>query len=65
MMRILAARMNIAVVQFVSSCQTGFVPDALLTENVMLLKLIQAWIEESDEDAYFVFLDMEKAFDRC
>ena len=65
MMRVLAARMNIAVVQFVSSCQTGFVPDALLAENVMLLKLIQAWIENEDEDAYFVFLDMEKAFDRC
>ena len=30
----------------------------------MLLKLIQAYVEEEDSDAYFVFLDMEKAFDR-
>jgi hypothetical protein len=59
-MRILAARMNEAVVQFVSGCQTGFVPEALLAENIMLLKLIQAHIENEDQDAYFVFLDMEK-----
>ena len=31
----------------------------------MLLKLIQAHAEEEDIDAYFLFLDMEKAFDRC
>ena len=31
----------------------------------MLLKLVQAYVEEEDTDAYFVFLDMEKAFDRC
>ena len=57
--------MNEAVVQFVSPCQNGFVPDSFLPENIMLLKLIQAYVEEEDEDAYLVFLDMEKAFDRC
>ena len=62
--RILTRRMNVAVVQFVSRCQNGFVPGGFLPENIMLLKLIQAYIEEEDEDAYFVFLDMEKAFDR-
>ena len=31
----------------------------------MLLKLIQAYVEHEDSDAWFVFLDMEKAFDRC
>ena len=32
----------------------------------MLLKLIQAYVENEDKDAYFVvFLDMEKALDRC
>lgn len=31
----------------------------------MLLKLLQAWIEHEDEEAFFVYLDMEKAFDRC
>ena len=64
-MRILASRMNLAVHQFVSDTQTGFVLDAFLAENVMLLKLIQAYIEDEDSDAYFIFLDMEKAFDRC
>jgi hypothetical protein len=65
MMKILATRMAEAVVQFVSISQTGFVPDAVIAENIMLLKLVQAYIEEEDGDAYFVFLDMEKAFDRC
>ena len=31
----------------------------------MLLKLLQAKVEEEDEEAIFLFLDMEKAFDRC
>ena len=63
--RILTARMNEAVVQFVSEMQNGFVPDSFLPENIMLLKLIQAHVEAEDIDAYYVFLDMEKAFDRC
>eukprot|EP00966_Prymnesium_polylepis_P258766 5976544-Prymnesium_polylepis.1 len=29
------------------------------------MKLIQAYVEYEDEEAYFPFLDMEKAFDRC
>ena len=65
LMRILTARMNEAVVQFVSASQNGFVPDSFLPENIMLLKLIQAYVEDEDSDAYYVFLDMEKAFDRC
>ena len=65
MMRVLAVRMNQAVTEFVSDPQTGFVPDSFLPENTMLLKLIQDWAEDEDEDLYFLFLDMEKAFDRC
>ena len=66
LMRILAMRMNEAVVQFVSKCQTGFVPDSFLPENTMLLNMIQQHLEnEDDADNYLVFLDMEKAFDRC
>ena len=57
--------MNEAVLQFVSPQQNGFVPGGFLPENIMLLKLIQAYVEAEDEDAYFVYLDMEKAFDRC
>ena len=63
--RILTRRMNEAVLQFVSPQQNGFVPGGFLPENIMLLKLIQAYVEAEDEDAYFVYLDMEKAFDRC
>ena len=63
--RILTARMNEAVVQFVSDPQNGFVPGSFLPECIMFLKLIQAKVEQEDIDAYFVFLDMEKAFDRC
>ena len=63
--RILTQRMNTAVLQFVSPQQNGFVPGGFLPENLMQLKLIQAWIEDEDEEAFLVFLDMEKAFDRC
>ena len=65
LMRVLTARMNEAVPQFVSDPQTGFVPDSFLPENTMLLNLIQAWAEDEEEELYFLFLDMEKAFDRC
>jgi hypothetical protein len=64
-MRALTARMNEAVVQFVSRDQKGFVPDSFIAECTMRLNLIQAYIEDEDESALFIFLDMEKAFDRC
>ena len=63
--RILTQRMNTAVLQFVSPQQTGFVQNSFIAENIMLLKLLQAKVEEEDEEAIFLFLDMEKAFDRC
>ncbi|MCP4502648.1 MAG: reverse transcriptase family protein, partial [Deltaproteobacteria bacterium] len=64
-MRALTKRMNTTVTQFTSKFQTGFVPGAFLPENIMLLKLAQAYAENENENAYFLFLDMEKAFDRC
>ena len=63
--RLLTKRMNAAVLQFVSPQQTGFVPNAFIAENIMLLKLIQAHVEDQDGEALFLFLDMEKAFDKC
>ena len=57
--------MHDAVLQFVSPQQNGFVPGGFIAENIMLLKLLQAHIENMDEEAMFIFLDMEKAFDRC
>ena len=57
--------MNLAVLQFVSPQQTGFVQHSFIAENLMLLKLLQTKIEEEDEEAIYLFLDMEKAYDRC
>ena len=49
----------------ISEEQTGFVPGRVITWNSHLLNLIQAYIEETDEEWLFIFLDCEKAFDRC
>ena len=68
LMRILTERMNEAILQIASAFQNGFVPDAFIAENTHLLKLLQAYVEtdaDDDEGALFLFLDMEKAFDRC
>ena len=65
MMRALTARMNEAVVQFVSDPQNGFVPNSFLPENIMLLKLLQTHADEESEDYMMLFADMEKAFDRA
>ena len=64
--RVLAKRMNKVVHQFVSETQKGFVPDAFIAESAMLMKTIEAHINEEPEDrqGIFLFLDMEKAFDR-
>ena len=59
--RLLTQRMNKAVLQFVSPQQTGFVPHSFIAENLMLLKLLQAKVDDCDEDAIYLFLDMEKA----
>ena len=64
-MRILSQRMNEAVLQFVSQDQNGFVPDAFIAENIIRLQLLQDLIESEDREAIFLFIDMEKAFDRC
>ena len=65
LMRILTARLNKAVVQFVSSPQNGFVPGGFIVENILLLHLLQTYAEEENIEALFIFLDFEKAFDRC
>ena len=57
LMRILAQRMNEAVVQFVSRDQNGFVPNGFIAENIMRLQLLQDLIEEEDQEALFIFLE--------
>ena len=36
-----------------------------IVENIILLQLLQAIAEEEDLEALLIFLDFEKAFDRC
>jgi|EP00966_Prymnesium_polylepis_P301651 hypothetical protein len=64
--RILSKRMITVVHEIVSETQKGFVPDVLIADASMLLRLIEANINEEPEDrqGIFLFLDMEKAFDR-
>ena len=58
-------KINKAVKQFVDPHQNGFVPNGFIAENTMLLNMLKAQVEDEDSDAIFLFLDMEKAFDRC
>ena len=55
LMQVLAIRLKEAVRQFASPEQNGFTPDSFLPENIMLMKLMQAYVEYEDEEAYFPF----------
>eukprot|EP00966_Prymnesium_polylepis_P187460 4346143-Prymnesium_polylepis.1 len=48
----------------VSRENTGFSPGRFISENTQQMKLMQAMLEENNEPGMFVFLDLEKAFDR-
>ena len=63
--RILAKRMLDIATQFVSDDQIGFVPRTFIGESHMLIRLMQAHLEHIDEGGILLFLDLEKAFDRC
>ena len=60
MTKILVARLKLVVADFVSRPQTGFVPQRQITDNTMLCKLIQAYLDETDEEGLLLFLDIEK-----
>jgi hypothetical protein len=64
--KILANRLKTVVHEFVSSMQKGFVPDVFIAECTMALGLIENYINEepTTRKGAFIFLDMEKAFDR-
>ena len=64
--RILAKRMLLSVHEFVSETQKGFVPGVFIAEATQLLRLVEAHINEepTERQGIFLFLDMEKAFDR-
>eukprot|EP00966_Prymnesium_polylepis_P335097 7390454-Prymnesium_polylepis.1 len=65
--RMLSKRMLGVVHEFVSETQKGFVPDVLIADATMLLRLVEAYINEEPEErkGIFFFLDMEKAFTGC
>jgi hypothetical protein len=65
--RVLTRRMRDVVHQFVTEQQKGFVPKAFIAECSMLLNLVEAHINDEPlhRKGLFLFLDMEKAFDRC
>ena len=67
MARVMAKRMQTVVHQFVSGCQKGFVPDVQISDATMLLELIEQYVNDRpmEREGLMVFLDMEKAFDRC
>ena len=62
--KILVARLKPAVDDIVNRAQLGFVPGRNITEATHLLKLVQAYVDEMDEEAIIVAADWEKAFDR-
>jgi hypothetical protein len=56
--------MKTVVSTFVSKQQLGFVPKRLIGEATHLLKLLQAYLDETDTEGLILALDWEKAFDR-
>eukprot|EP00962_Isochrysis_galbana_P018541 scaffold5357_cov135-Isochrysis_galbana.AAC.4 len=52
----MVARMKSVVNTFVSKQQLGFVPKRLIGEATHLLKLIQAYLEETDEEGLILAL---------
>jgi hypothetical protein len=62
---ILVQRIKIALDHFVSPEQLGFVPGRQIGEATHLSKLIQAYLDDADEEGIILALDWEKAFDRC
>jgi hypothetical protein len=47
---------------FVSRPQVGFVPKCVIGEATHLLKLIQAYLDETEEEGLILALDWEKGF---
>ena len=62
--KILVSRFKQVINQLINKTQTGFVPKRHITENTLLCRLIQSYLDETDETGLMLFLDLEKAFDR-
>ena len=42
-----------------SDDQNGFVPNAFIAENLLRIQMIQAYLDEEDQEGLFIFLDMD------
>ena len=62
--RVLCRRMKRVIGKVISRENTGFSPGRFIAENTHQMRLMQKMLEEDDTDGMFVFLDLEKAFDR-
>ena len=60
----MVSRMKTVCESFVSRPQVGFVPKRVIGEATHLLKLIQAYLEETEEEGLILTLDWEKTFGR-
>jgi hypothetical protein len=61
--KILVARLKKKITNIISPAQLLFVPGRVITKATHLLKLIQAYLDENDEEGLILALDWEKAFD--
>ena len=62
--RTLCKRMKKVVGKIICKENTGFSPGRFIAENTHQMKIMQKMLEEEDTEGMFVFLDLEKAFDR-
>ena len=62
---VLVDRLKRTLDSVISEEQKDFVPNRLIHENIYLSQLIQAYLEEQNEEGIMIALDMEKAFDSC
>ncbi|KAL3686887.1 hypothetical protein R1sor_013196 [Riccia sorocarpa] len=62
--KIIASRLNSMMPGLVDRQQTGFIAGRDITENVLSLRLAQEWTQASGQQAIFVKLDFQKAYDR-
>ena len=63
--KVLGERIKVTLDSIISAPQTGFVPKRQIAENTHLMRLIQAYLDETNEEGLMCLLDCEKAFDRC
>ena len=60
----LVSRLKVVLDDIITDAQLGFVPGREISESTHFLKLLQAKLEESDDEGIIIALDWEKAFDR-